>query len=245
MGLPMLRGLYAAATALDVARQNQEVTAANLANASLPGSRQQGVRFETFDLALNRADPPLGEILGTRLAGSYHDFRPGATQPTGNPTDLALGEPDTFFVTNGPNGPLYSRNGSFRLTSTGQIVSQGGYPLVGDGGPIAVPVGTANINVASDGSVTADGNPVGQIRLVRFGDNRRLQAVGPSQFSAPEDQPPIEVAGRVLQGYREGSNVNPAEAMVSLVIGSRYYDAAQRVLRTIAESVQQNTRPQS
>jgi flagellar basal-body rod protein FlgF/flagellar basal-body rod protein FlgG len=47
----------------------------------------------------------------------------------------------------------------------------------------------------------------------------------------------------VLQGFREGSNVQPADAMVRLIIGSRYYDAAQRSLRAISESVQLNTRP--
>ena len=61
----------------------------------------------------------------------------------------------------------------------------------------------------------------------------------------PPDAPPQEATGRVMQGYREGSNVNAAEAMVSIVAATRYYEAAQRTLRTIAESVQLNTRPQS
>ena len=46
-----------------------------------------------------------------------------------------------------------------------------------------------------------------------------------------------------LGGYREGSNVDPAQAMVKMIIGARYYEAAQRSLRTIAESLQLNTRP--
>jgi flagellar basal-body rod protein FlgF len=244
----MLRGLYAAATALDAATRSHEITAANVANATTPGARQQHVRFETFDRAVATSSDghgaTVGNLYGTRLASTYHDFRPGATQATGGPYDLALGDPDTFFVTNGPSGPLYTRNGSFRLNGNGQLVSQAGYPLNGDAGPITFPPGAVNLHVASDGSVTADGTPIGQIQLVRFNDPTRLQAVGPTQFAAPVDQPALPIPGRVLQGYREGANINPAEAMVNLVTGTRYYEAAQRVLRTIAEAVQQNTRPQ-
>ncbi len=47
-----------------------------------------------------------------------------------------------------------------------------------------------------------------------------------------------------MQGTREGSNIQPADAMVRLIIGARYYDAAQRSLRSLSESLQLNTRPQ-
>ena len=85
--------------------------------------------------------------------------------------------------------------------------------------------------------------PVGRLRLTRFADTTQLTSAGPSLYSAPPEASPQAAAGRVMQGYREGSNVQPAEAMVQLILGARYYDAAQRVLRTIAESVQLNTRP--
>lgn len=239
----MLRGLYAAASALDSAQQAHQVTAANLANATVPGYRRQGVRFQTLDLALGRDTPPPGDPTGTRLVATYTDFRPAALQLTGNPFDLAAGEPDQFFVVQGPNGPMYTRNGNFRLTPQGGVVTQAGYPLLGDDGPVRVPTNTVTVNVAADGSVTADGGPSGRVRLVRFADPARLTPVGPTHFAAPPDAPPQEATGRVMQGYREGSNVNAAEAMVSMVAATRYYEAAQRALRTIAESVQLNTRP--
>lgn len=240
----MLRGLYAAATALDTAQQAHGVTAANLANVSTPGYKQQGARFETLNLAIGRDTPPPGDINGTRFAATYTDFRPGALQQTGNPFDLAVGEPDQFFAVQGPNGPLYTRDGSFRLTAQGQIVTQAGYPLLGSSGPLAVPTNTSRFNVASDGSVSADGVPAGQVRLVRFADRGQLTPVGPTHYSASPSSPPQDVAGRVIQGAREASNVNSSEAMISMVTATRYYEAAQRVLRAIGESVQLNTRPQ-
>lgn len=240
----MLRGMYAAASALDAAQQAHQATAANLANASVPGYRQVGVRFETLDRALGRGDPPPADITGTRVAASYTDFRPGALQATGNPLDLALVEPDQFFVVAGPDGPLYTRDGAFRQTAQGQVVTQAGYPVQADGGPLAVPGAAAAVTVAADASVAADGVSVGRVRVVRFADVSRLKQVGPTYFSPPPDVRPQEAPVRLMAGYREGSNVNPAAAMVGMVVANRYYEAAQRALRAISDSVQLNTRPQ-
>jgi flagellar basal body rod protein FlgG len=197
-----------------------------------------------LNLAIGRDTPPPGDINGTQFAATYTDFRPGTLQPTGNPFDLALGEPDQFFVVQGPSGPLYTRGGNFRLTPQGQVVTQAGHPLLGDGAPIAVPQNATTVNVASDGSVSADGVPVGRVRLVRFANLTQLVPAGPTHFTSPPSNPPQNVAGRVVQGFREASNVNPSEALVGMVTASRYYDAAQRVLRAIGESIQLNTRPQ-
>lgn len=240
----MFRGLYAAATALDAANRAHEATADNLANSSVPGYRQKGVQFESFDRLLGRDTTPVGDIVGTQAVATYTDFRPGALQLTGSPFDLALGEPDQFFVLQGPNGPLYTRNGAFRVTADGQVVSQAGSPLLGEGGPLVVPANAADVNIAGDGSVTADGVPAGRVRVARFADPSRLTPVGLTDFAAPPDAPPEQVIARVRQGYREGSNVDSAKAMVGMIASNRYYEAAQRALRTIAESVQLNTRPQ-
>jgi flagellar basal-body rod protein FlgF/flagellar basal-body rod protein FlgG len=240
----MLRGLYAAASALDAAQIAHEATADNLANATTPGHRQTGVRFETLDLSLGRGIGEGGDIVGTRVASTYRDFKVGNMQTTGNPYDLALSEPDQFFVVQGPNGPLYTRDGAFRITPQGQVLTQAGYSLLAEAGAVEVPANTAVTGFATDGSVTADGNPVGRVRVVRFADLGRLKAVGPVHFEAPPDVTPQPAAPRLLQGVREGSNVNAAGAMVGMIAANRYYEAAQRVLRAIGESVQLNTKPQ-
>jgi flagellar basal body rod protein FlgG len=239
----MLRGFYSAASGLQVASERQEVTAHNLAHLSTPGYRQRGAVFETFDRVLGRTQLPTGDIVGAATAGTYNDFRPGPFQQTLHPYDLALSEPDQFFTLAGPNGPVYTRNGTFRVTPDGGLVSQDGYALQGEEGPITVPPNTAQVQIAQDGNVTADGNPSGRIRPVRFTNLRALTAVGPTLYAAPPAAGLQQADGRVLQGFREGSNVNGAEAMVQMIVGARYYDAAQRSLRTISESVQLNTRP--
>jgi flagellar basal-body rod protein FlgF/flagellar basal-body rod protein FlgG len=241
----MIRGMYSAASALVVASEQQEATAANLANATVPGYRERGLVFESFDRVLGRAVPPTGDIVGARSVQAYHDFRPGSLQQTGHPYDLALGDPESFFTLAGPNGPLYTRNGTFYRTPEGQLVSQGGYALLGDTGNVSFPPTAVEVVIASDGSVTADGQPIGTLRLARFANPGQLTSAGPTLFTAPPQAGLTPSPGRVLQGYREGSNVQPADAMVRLILGSRYYDAAQRSLRTMSESLQLNTRPQA
>lgn len=239
----MLRGMYAATTALDAAGQRQEQIAHNLAHISTPGYRARGSTFETFDRALNRADPPTGDILGTRPTGTYFDFKPGAVQQTGHPYDLAITN-DSFFVLNTPEGPVYTRNGTFRLTPTGDLQSQDGYAVQGAGGTtITVPAGASFVNVSANGTVSADGANVGQIRLARFNDPTKLTAAGPTLFKAPDEAGLQEVDSGIVQGFREHSNVNAASSMVELIDVARYFDAAQRALRTIAESIQLNTKP--
>lgn len=241
----MLRGMYAAASALVAATEQQEVTAYNLAHASTPGYRERGLVYETFDRVLGRVGEATGDLTGVRVQRAYNVFRPGPIHQTGHPFDLALGEPDRFFVLDGPNGPLYTRNGTFVRTADGRLVSQNGYPLRGDTGPISFPGDAAQVIIASDGSVTADGEPIGQVRVVRFRNLGELTAVGPTLYVAAPGAGLEDAPTRVLQGYREGSNVQPADAMIRLIIGARYYEAAQRSLRTMSESIQLNTRPQN
>lgn len=240
----MIRGMYSAASALVVASEQQEITAHNLAHASTPGYRERGQVVETFDRVLGRTEEPTGDITGARTVRAYHDFRPGAVQQTGHPYDLALGDPDRFFVLAGPSGPVYTRNGCFSVNARGQLVSQGGYVLQGDGGNVTIPEGTTRFTIAPDGSITGDGQPLGALRLVRFTNPQQLTAAGPTLYTAPPAAGAQNVPGQVLQGCRESSNVNPADAMVRLIIGARYYDAAQRALRSLSETVQLNTRPQ-
>lgn len=240
----MIRGLYAAATGMVVATEQQEVTAANLADASTPGYRQRGVSYETFDRVLGRTQTATGDLTGAKVTGVYHDFRPGAFQQTGNQFDFALPDASAFFAVQGPNGPLYTRAGGFSPNAQGQLVSAGGYPLLGDQGTVRIPPDATRVNVAQDGTVVADGEPVGSIRVVRFADPRQLTAAGPTLYIAPPEAGLQPADRRIVQGVREGSNVEPADAMVRMMLGSRYYDAAQRTLRTISDSIQLNTRPQ-
>lgn len=241
----MIRGLYAAATALDAATIKQDVVAANLAHVTTPGYRAQGTVFETFDRALGRAQAPTGDFVGTRIVEGYTDFRPGGIQQTGHPYDLAI-TTDAFFAVETPSGPAYTRNGTFRVTPEGDLRTHDGYAVqAAGGGPVRLPAGAVAVSVAPNGTITADGVEAGRVRLVGFDAPQKLTRAGPTLFRAPDDAGLRAAETGILQGARESSNVSPAQAMIELIIGARSYDASQRALRTIGESIQLNTRPQS
>jgi flagellar basal-body rod protein FlgF len=241
----MVPGLYSAATALDSSERNHEIVSHNLAHANVPGYRSRGVAFETFDRALADAGQSVaGEGLhGTAVERGFSNFQTGPVQHTGNPFDVAL-TGDGFFVVQGPQGPLYTRNGTFTLTNGGELRTQDGRQVLGTAGPITLPENAQEITVGRDGTIFADGSQIGQLQLARFSNPSVLEPVGTTLFAAPAGTAPEPLAdGRVQQGYREGANVQVVNEMVSMIAGMRHFEASQRALRTISESIQLNTRP--
>ena len=120
----MLQGLYSSATGLSAAILNQEVVARNLAHIDVPGFRRSLVSYKTFEAQLQDASEAdvLSPHLGTQVNEVEIDFTPGRVRSTGRSLDLALNG-DGFFVLDGPDGPLYTRNGVFHLDENGKLVS--------------------------------------------------------------------------------------------------------------------------
>jgi flagellar basal-body rod protein FlgF len=238
----MVNGLYSAASAMDAAQQKHDVVAQNLANANVSGYRRRGLSFEQL-LAQSTSQVGSG-VTGTRSSKEYSAFDAGPMQYTGNPLDAAV-QGDSFFVLQGPKGPLYTRNGNFQINGKGQLQSSSGLLVNGTNGPIQIPADSKQITISPDGTVLADKNPVGQLQLAHFADDNNLIPAGTTLFTAPADVQPQTSTDKVLQGYREGSNVQVVNEMVNMIAGMRHFEAAQHALKTISDAVQQNTRPQA
>ena len=248
----MLRGLYRVAGAMETVSRNHEVVSENLVNATTPGYRRQGMIFEvsaappTFGLEPDAAAPRHARAVPrARCQHSFVYLETGSLQKTDNPLDAALSG-NAFFTLQGPNGPLYTRNGSFQLGGNGELQTRGGgYRVLGQGGQLTIPADSSSINVAGDGTVSANGAVVGKLQLASFADPTSLQRVGPTLFEGPAPETPLPGTIRVEQGFRESSNVQPVLEMVSMMMGMRTYEAAQKVLQTMTDAIAQNTRPQS
>jgi flagellar basal-body rod protein FlgF len=242
----MIRGLYSAATAMNVADQNHEVVADNLAHLNVPGYRRHGVAFQTFDRALSEAtgEDRAEDLHGTQIAKHYRNFELGPVAFTGNPLDVAVSG-DSFFVIQGPNGPMYTRNGTFTIGPNGQLQTRDGRVVSGTGGgAITIPPSAAEITIGTDGTISADGARVGQLQLASFQDPNLLVPVGTTLFSAPNGVQPQTGTGTVQQGYQEGANVKVVNEMVSMIAGMRHAESAQRALRSLSDALQLSTRPQ-
>jgi flagellar basal-body rod protein FlgF len=236
----MLQGYYSAAAGMSAALQNQDILSQNLAHAPVPGYRRQALSFEEFVAPQSAADGPATArpLNGAKVVSNSSSFSAGPYQHTGNPLECAI-QGDGFFVLEGPNGPLYTRNGQFQINAADQLVSPGGYAVSGANGPLTIPQSAATIAIANDGTVTADNVAVGQLRLAAFADPGQLERAGTTLFQAPPDQTAQPFTGTVRQGYREGSNVSVVQEMVQMIAGMRQYEAAAKALRSLSDAMQQ------
>ncbi|MBX3444711.1 MAG: flagellar basal-body rod protein FlgF [Planctomyces sp.] len=236
----MLRGIYAAASGMDAAMSAHETVAQNLANSSVPGYRRMTIPFSSLlQSEENGAAADTRETIGVSAGKPIIDFTPGAYAETGAPLDLAI-HGDGFFVVQGPNGPLYTRNGAFQIDAEGQIVTGDGLPLLGTQGPLRMPADSelADLNVAEDGLITVGEQQVGTLNLVRFNELTDFDLQGSTLFRAPEDVRPQPAEVRVLQGYRESSNVSPMNELIQMIAAQRRYETLQRTLATMDRSMQ-------
>ncbi len=218
-----------------------DVIAHNLANVGTVGYKR---RCNAFSKSLMTKGAGTRAVSGNESdLYSTIDFTQGSFVETGRSLDFALGGKG-FFVIETPEGPLYTRNGVFRLDQNGQIVDSMGRTVAGESGPISIPSGTGSsqISVSSDGNISAAGAAVGKFKLVDFKDNQsELLAVGFNCFQAPEGmepEPPVNLI--VKQHAHEGSNVQMVEELVDMVMVSRLYEANMKFIaagKDVSESL--------
>ena len=201
----------------------------NLANANTVAYKR---RRNSFAQALDAAEGPDGKwtLLPIKLESIASDFTPGTYTQTYRKLDFAI-DGDGFFVLGTPDGPLYTRNGAFLLNSERQLCSTGGHVVEGDSGPIVIPEDAIDITAARDGTIQADGQSVGRIQIVQFEDTSALQPAGPNTFRNEGNEEPEDATdAELLQGYREGSNVQPVKELVHLITVMRQYEMNLKVI---------------
>jgi flagellar basal body rod protein FlgG len=199
----------------------------NLANVSTVGYKRI---CSTFAKSLEiQQEGTEAEVSEEAELETMLDFSQGSIVQTTRPLDFAL-YGKGFFVIETLEGPLYTRNGMFQTNQNGQIVDSEGRIIAGQSGPVTVPVniGLSQVNVSSDGTISAGGVNIGQFRLVDFGeDENKLVSVGASCFLMPDEniQPVTAENIVVKQGYQEVSNVQMVEELVNMIMVSRLYEA--------------------
>jgi flagellar basal-body rod protein FlgG len=218
----MERGLYIAATGMVAEQVRQDQIANDLANASTPGYKADRATQRSFgDLLLSNTVSgqnvgPLG--MGAQIDRIYTDTTAAAVRDTGEPHDFAI-QGDGWFGVQTPQGVRYTRNGQFQLSPQGTLVDAMGNQVLGRNG--------GAIRPAADGTV--NGQALGVFNVAnprKIGDNYVTGAAGG------------QAAGTVRVGALEASNADPAKSMVSMIASYRAYEASQRVIRTIDQTLQ-------
>jgi flagellar basal-body rod protein FlgF len=211
-------GYYAACAGLAAQTQALELVADNLANLGTSGYRGQQSTFRSLlagggivaSSPLNAAINDFGVLGGSRI-----DLASGSLNATGNPLDLSVAG-NGFFEVQSTRGVFYTRNGGFRRTSEGQLVTSQGDSVLGEQGPISLPNGA--VAVSSDGTIS------------EFSPHTNLSAAGNSLYEAPAGSALTPASSSVRQGMLEDSNVSPVNGVVQLITIQRNAEMMQRAL---------------
>jgi flagellar basal-body rod protein FlgF len=216
-----------------------EVRATNIANAGTPGYKGQSVLFSDYLVRQNgQGLPPGGRVLQmVQDRATYRDYTQGQVTKTDNALDLAL-QGSGFFAVQTPRGERYTRAGRFSLSAGGQIVDINGYPVMGtDSKPMQVPPGSSHINVAADGSISADTGDVGKFKVLKFDDAQALQGEGGSLFASKQAGIP-DTAPQIVQGVVEEANVQPIVELTSMMSEMRDFDFTSQFVDNEAQREQ-------
>jgi flagellar basal-body rod protein FlgF/flagellar basal-body rod protein FlgG len=222
-------GFYAACAGLKSQSQALEVVAHNLANLNTAGFHGELVSFQSL-LTVTR--PALANALNLAvnnfgvIEGTHMNTAPGSLLPTGNPLDVGI-EGQGYFVVQTARGLRYTRNGSFHVSSSGDLVTATG-DTVNGGAPIILPPGP--VSIGADGTVSVNGAIVGTIQLVVFDPGTKLTAEGDTLLDAPEGGAKPDLKPTLRQGALESSNVNSIESVVTLLGVQRQAEMMGRAL---------------
>jgi flagellar basal-body rod protein FlgF len=224
----MENSLTIALSRQSVLARQMDVIATNLANLETAGFKAENMIF-TEQLEQTAE----GEILSLVHDVSFvRDLSEGPMVGTQSPLDMAV-HGQGYFVVNTPDGERYTRHGVFQLDDGGQIVTTEGHPVLNSGGaPITVPLDASSITITRDGTISADAQEIGQIKLVGFENPQALSKVGSGLYEAVDQSPSPDPDSEILQGMVENSNVQGVVEMTRMVDTVRSYQAAAKLADT-------------
>jgi flagellar basal-body rod protein FlgF len=248
----MYTGLYTAAAGSMVEEKRLAVLTNNLANATTAGYKSDKSVFHSVLVPLvvgevqppDSSDPVVTSV--DPLMNLYRpqhprmtvvtDFSQGILRETGNAFDVAL-EGQGFMAVEGPNQEVaYTRQGTFSLNSDGLLVTQNGWLVQGEGGPLIVSGGKLEIDPT--GRVSVDGNSIGRLKLVNFTQPYPLEKMEGALFRATALSPQIEEPSDLIvhQGAIEFSNSPSLRLLGAVIRTSRAYEIYQRTIKIFDET---------
>ncbi|MBA4406687.1 flagellar basal-body rod protein FlgG [bacterium] len=252
------RALRTAATGMYAQQINIEVISNNIANINTTGFKKNKAEFQDLMYQevninpLTSSTPGIEDTSttmiqvgnGVKPASSQKIFKQGDVTPTNNQFDLAI-QGEGFFQVRKSDGTFaYTRDGSFKVSADGKLVTTSGYTLEPG---LTLNSDIATLSVGKDGTVAAnllDGSAtvLGNIELARFMNNGGLSALGDNLYSETQasGQPMLGTPGgqgfgEIHQGFLESSNVDIVEEMISMIAAQRAYEINSKTVKTVEE----------
>ncbi len=247
-----MRALGIAASGMQAQQTRVDVISNNIANMSTTAYSPR--RAEFADLMYQQLQRPgaISSDQGTQLPTGVqigHGVRTVAVSrnpqqgnliETGGELDMAI-EGDGYFEVTLPDGrSSYTRDGSFKRSAEGLVVTNEGYPLVPN---ITIPQGTRSLSMNPNGEIYAnfdnqtEGQLLGTVTLTTFVNEKGLEAIGDNKFIESQASgqpitgvPNIEGRGGIRQSYLEGSSANIVEQLTFLIEAQRGYEMNAKVI---------------
>jgi flagellar basal-body rod protein FlgG len=237
--------LWISKTGLDAQQKRMSVISNNLANVNTTGFKRDRAVFEDLLYQNVRqaggqtgADTlaPIGLMMGTgtRVLANEKIHAQGNMITTENALDIAIDGPGFLQITQADGTIAYTRDGGFKISATGQVVTANGDLL---DPALVIPDNAASITIGRDGIVSVEiiagggQQQLGQINLARFVNPAGLQPMGQNLYkeTAASGAPQVLIPGQagvgfLRQGMLEASNVNVVEEMVNMIETQRAYE---------------------
>jgi len=218
-----------AAAGMQAGMESLDLVANNLANSSTSGYKTDG-EFYTLFTSEAAGEDDAGSSAVPMIQRQWTDFAQGLLEPTNSPLDFGISGKG-FFVVQGPSGPLYTRNGNFRFSTTGSLVTSEGYPLLQQNGQPFKANTAQPLQVSREGNISQNGKSIGQIQLATFSSPAGLMKFGGNYFSNATGEEPAEATGaEIYQGKLEASNVSASHGAVRIVGLSRQFEMMQKAI---------------
>jgi flagellar basal-body rod protein FlgG len=255
----MLKAMRTAVTGMTAQQMNVDNIANNLSNVNTTGFKRTRVEFQDIlyqnyrkagtATAIGTSVPTdLAIGYGTRPVATVRDFSVGDFQNTGNALDMAISGNGFFQITMPDGTTSYTRDGAFKISAEGQVVTADGFFLYPE---VNIPEDASSIAVSIDGEVSVllvgneEPQTIGQIELARFINPAGLSAIGHNLYNqTPASGAPIvgrpaeEGLGKIDQGYLEISNVKVVDEMVNMIVAQRAYELNSKVIQTSEDMLQ-------
>ncbi|MBF0274501.1 MAG: flagellar basal-body rod protein FlgG [Nitrospinae bacterium] len=258
----MIRALFSAANGMQAQQTNMNVISNNLANVNTSGFKRSRADFQDLFYQTHRAPGTINQAgnevptgvqigLGSKTAATQRIHTEGDLINTKADLDLAITGKGYFQITLPDGSTGYTRNGSFKLNSNGEMVNSDGL-LLADG--ITIPNTATSVSIAQDGTVaytlSTSTTPVtaGNIQLASFTNDAGLDSLGGSIYKETQTSGTVTLGtpgtnqfGVVQQGFLEQSNVNIVDELVNMIVAQRAYEVNSKAVKSTDEMIQTAT----
>ena len=234
----MSYGQYVSAAGAQAQNHRLQVLSNNLANIQTAGYKpQHAVLQARFAELIERgeATPGLGDVNdvggGVTIQPTVTEYEEGLLRKTGNKTDFAISDNDTFFVIERDNKQLLTRAGDFLFDNSGQLINQRGDRVLDTEGR-SITIDPTLPHAVLDGGRIQQGQDIFQLMLARPQNLGDVKHLGGNLFEPPQDLDLVRGNARpVVSGFLEQSGVQPTGSMMELIEASRAYEANARMIQ--------------